>query len=105
MVPAGNDIIYPGEINPLESYQTSINSITPIPCQSFMVKFFGATFLVHLDSGATVSFITLRLARSLNIKIKANGQLALLADEKTRMQSLGEIDILIMTGGTIVLRL
>ena len=99
MVPAGNDIIYPGEINPLESYQTSLNSITPIPCQSFLVKFFGASFLVHLDSGATVAFITLQLARSLNDKIKANGQLALLVDEKNRMQSLGKMGILIMTGG------
>ena len=89
----------------IESYGTCLNSITPIPVQNFLVSFAEASFLVHLDSGATVSFIRLQLAESLNINIKPNGQLALLADEKTRMKSLGEIDILIIVGGKIILRL
>ena len=105
MTPVDSSNIYPDEINLLESYGTSLNSITPIPVQSFLVKFAESNFLVHLDSGATVSFIRLQLAISLKIKIRPNGQLALLADEKTRMKSLGEIDILIMTGGKIILRL
>lgn len=95
----------PQKINILEYYSPTLNSITPIPSQSILVQHSGTEFIVHLDSGATVSFVTLRLAQSLNINIKPNGQLALLADEKTRMQSLGEVNILVLTGGRIVLRL
>ena len=82
-----------------------LNSITPVPSQSFIVNYQDTAFEIHLDSGATVSFIKLQLAQSLNITIYPNGQLAQLADEKTRMQSLGEINILITTNGTILLRL
>ena len=82
-----------------------LNSITPVPCQSFLVKYQNNTFPLHLDSGATVSFIKLQLAQSLNVTIYPNGQLAQLADEQTRMQSLGEINILITTNNKILLRL
>ena len=82
-----------------------MNSITPVPSQSVSVKFNNHKFLIHLDSGATVSFITVSTILKLGVQLKPNGQLAMLADEKTRMQSLGEIDILITTNDTIVLRL
>ena len=105
MAPAENCKLFYDEINGLESYNTILNTITPIPCQSLLAKYEGKDFLVHLDSGATVSFIKLETALSLHLKIKPNGQLALLADEITRMQSLGEIDIVIVTNGKIFLRL
>ena len=104
MAPANEKLFY-DEINRLETYKIMFNSITPVPCQNFIVKFGRFTFLVHLDSGATVSFIKIELAKSLNFKIKPNGQLAQLADEKTRMQSLGEIDEIVTTNGIILLRL
>ena len=88
-----------------ELYETSLNSITPVPCQNFIVKYYGEIFLIHLDSGATVSFIKHDLIVRLKIRIKPNGQLAMLADEKTRMQSLGEIDVLVTVEDKIVLRL
>ena len=84
----------------------------PVPSQSFDVKLYDAsrslrTFRIDLDSGATVSFIRLDLAKLLQINISPNGQLAILADKKSRMQSLGEVDILVIEDSTghIVLRL
>ena len=47
---------------------------------------------ITLDSGATVSYIKLSKAVSLGLTILPNHQLALLADEKTRMASIGEVD-------------
>ena len=99
-----SEILSPKIKNP-ESYGTLLNSITPVPSQSVSVKFNNHKFLIHLDSGATVSFITVSTILKLGVQLKPNGQLAMLADEKTRMQSLGEIDILITTNDTIVLRL
>ena len=93
------------KINVSEFYSPCLNSITPIPSQGIRVQYADSEFLVYLDSGATVSFITRQLAKSLSMKIRPNGQLALLADEKTRMQSLGEIDILVITKAKVVLRL
>ena len=46
----------------------------------------------------------LETAQRLGVKILPNGQLALLADEKTRMQSIGEINALVNLGH-IVLRM
>ena len=47
---------------------------------------------ITLDSGATVSYIKLSKATELNLPIFSNNQLALLADKKTRMASMGEVD-------------
>ena len=51
-----------------------------------------------MDTGATVSFIRLNIVTALNIPILPNNQLALLADDKTKMASLGEIDITLTRG-------
>lgn len=55
-------------------------------------------FHITLDSGATVSFIRKSYADKHKIPILPNNQLALLADDKTRMTSLGEIDIKLQRG-------
>ncbi len=55
-------------------------------------------FHITLDSGATVSFVRKSYADKHNIPILPNNQLALLADDKTRMTSLGEIDIKLQRG-------
>ena len=54
--------------------------------------------IITLDSGATVSFIKLYVVRVLGIPVLPNNQLATLADEKTRMASLGEIDQIVKVG-------
>ena len=105
MTSANSYEINPARINLTESYKLSLNSITPIAVQNFIAKFVESEFQIHLDSGATVSFIRLQFAIKLKLEVKPNGQLAMLADEKTRMQSLGEIDILVTTHDKIVLRL
>ena len=56
------------------------------------VKCNGQSLKITLDSGATVSYIRFSKAVSLNLTILPNHQLALLADEKTRMASIGEVD-------------
>lgn len=53
---------------------------------------------ITLDSGATVSFIRLDTATALNLKILPNNQLATLADEKTKLASLGEVNITLKRG-------
>ena len=105
VIPAHEQSIYPKQIKIPDLYETCLNSIRPVPCQNFLVKYYGDIFLIHLDSGATVSFITHDLVLKIKIEIKANDQLAMLADEKTRMQSLGEIDVLVTVQDNIVLRL
>ena len=59
---------------------------------------------ITLDSGATVSYIRYDQATELGINVLPNDQLALLADQKTRMASLGEIDVVASIDG-IQLRL
>ena len=60
-------------------------------------------FKITLDSGATVSYIRLSEVKRLAIEVFPNDQLALLADQKTRMASLGEVDFTV-TLGNIMLR-
>ena len=69
-----------------------LNIINPIPSQCMMVTFNKVSFEIWLDSGASVSFVTQSLVDRLNLKLKPNGQLALLADAKTRIRSKGEVD-------------
>ena len=59
---------------------------------------------ITLDSGATVSYLRYTKATELGITILPNNQLALLADQKTRMASLGEVDFIVLIQG-IQLRL
>ena len=56
--------------------------------------------LITLDSGATVSYLRLQNALDLNLPIKPNHQLVLLADKLTRMESVGEVDFLVSLGNT-----
>ena len=79
----------------------------PVPSQALTVKYKNAPFRIDLDSGATVAFIRQDIAMKLNLSINPNGQLALLADKKTQMRSLGEIDITVLETSTqdIILRL
>ena len=69
-----------------------ISTITPIPSQTLDTYLGQDRLTITLDSGATLTFIKLSVAKRLGLKISPNGQLALLADEETRMASLGEID-------------
>ena len=70
-----------------------MNRITPVPSQILTVYYNDQPLNITLDSGATVSFIRLSVAIALNCTILPNTQLALLADEKTRLAALGEINI------------
>ena len=45
-----------------------------------------------------MSYMQLRVARALGLNIAPNKQLALLADQKTRMASLGEVDFNVTLG-------
>ena len=72
----------------------------PVPSQVLNVRLDNNPFTIDLDSGATVAFIRKDIASKLNLDIKANGQLARLADMKTRMKSLGEIDTTVVETST-----
>ena len=67
----------------------------PIPSQIILVSCNNHSLQITLDSGATVSYIQLQRALSLDLVIKPNNQLALLADQQTRMASLGEVDFIV----------
>ena len=84
-----------------------IGAIKPVPSQNFQVKYQNNIFVIDLDSGATVSFMRLDVAKRLALSLLPNGQLALLADKVSQMKSLGEINILVteIETGKIVLRL
>ncbi len=74
-------------------FDPSLNGITPVPSQILTVYNNNQPLNITLDSGATVSFIRLAVAIEHNFTIQPNQQLALLADEKTRLAALGEIDV------------
>ena len=57
---------------------------------------------ITLDSGATVSYIRLEFVQKSKMRIRENNQLALLADEKTRMASMGEIDEEVNLGFVVI---
>ncbi len=67
--------------------------ITPVPSQILTVYHNDRPLNITLDSGATVSFIRLAVAIDHAFPIHPNHQLANLADEKTRLAALGEIDV------------
>ena len=77
----------------------SLNRLTPIPSQILSVSVNNKSLDITLDSGATVSYIKSYKADLLGLKINPNDQLALLADEKTRMASMGEVDFLASFAG------
>ena len=69
----------------------------PVPSAQLSVssQYGGVVFPVTLDSGATVSFMSLETAKSIKAIIQPNAQLAQLALPSVRAMSLGEIDILL----------
>ena len=62
------------------------------------------TLDITLDSGATVSYMRVDVAYQLGLNIMPNSQLAMLADKRTRLRSVGEVDCLV-TLHSIQLRL
>ena len=76
----------------------TLNRLTPIPSQILTLFHNDTPVNITLDTGATVSFIRLNIVTQLKIPILPNNQLALLADDKTKMASLGEIDITLTRG-------
>ena len=80
-------------LDPHLEFDPSFNRITPIPSQILTVYNDDRPLNITLDSGATVSFIRLAAAIEHEFTIHPNQQLALLADEKTRLAALGEIDV------------
>ena len=69
------------------------NFIKPIPTQTLTVQdAAGNNIHMDLDTGATVSYVKLDAVKRHNFKIKPNLQLSNLADGKTKMASMGEID-------------
>ena len=82
----------------------TLNRMVAIPSQVLLVTYNSSNLQITLDTGATVSYIRLREATRLRLIIMPNDQLALLADEKTRMASLGEVDFIVYVEKTIVMR-
>ena len=66
----------------------------PVPSQVLRVSYRNAKLDITLDSGATVSYLRLIKAHELSLPILPNDQLAMLADKKTRIKSVGEVDFL-----------
>merc|ERR1719209_1176534 len=76
--------------------QPRLSRIQPRPTQLMTVyRDERQSLPIHicLDSGATVSFISVKLARQLGLPITMNGQLSTLGDGVTQMPALGEIDV------------
>ena len=71
---------------------SQINYINPVPSQ--ILTLFQKDRIVHvdIDSGCWVSCVKEQFAKSMSWKIHPNSQLAKLADDKTVLKSLGEID-------------
>ena len=75
------------------SNRTACNFITPIATQTLTVSDVNNSVInIDLDTGATSSFAKLSAVISHGFKIKPNSQLSNLADGKTSLPSLGEID-------------
>ena len=71
-----------------------------IPSQIITVIYNEKKLYVTLDLGATVSYLRKDLVLKLKLPILSNNQLVLLADLKTRMKSLCEVDFLVSLGNT-----
>lgn len=79
--------------NNIFSSDPRCNFIQPIPSQTLTVMDANkGNVHLDLDSGATVSYAKLSAVLAHNFKIKPNDQLSRLADGKTKMPAIGEID-------------
>ena len=77
----------------LSNLMNTCNFIQPVPTQTLTVQD-KSNNNVHLDldTGATVSYAKLTTVQALGYKIKPNSQLSNLADGKTKLPAVGEID-------------
>ena len=105
-----NDNNYVASIIPASGHAQSntlipvLNNIQPIPSQILLTHYNGHELPITLDSGATISFIKREMVCKLGLPIKPNNQTATLADMKTIIKSVGEIDVLV-THNLIPIRL
>ena len=69
-----------------------VNFISPVPSQ--ILTLFQNDKIVHvdIDSGCWVSCVKAEFVKSMSWKIQPNSQLAKLADDKTILKSIGEVD-------------
>ena len=73
-----------------------LRTLQPVPSLQLLVAHQGQELTKTLDSGATVSFCTPALVQRLGLTIQPNSQLALLADQRYRVRSKGEVDFLVV---------
>ena len=71
---------------------TCVNFISPVPSQILTLYQNDKIVHVDIDSGCWVSCVRLDFAKEMDWNIKSNSQLAKLADDKTVLKSVGEID-------------
>ena len=73
-------------------HENKLSYINPVPSQ--ILTLFQDTKIVHidLDSGCWISCVKLEFAKEMKWKILPNSQLARLADDKTILKSVGEIN-------------
>ena len=79
---------------------TALNTLQPVPSQVLHVDYRGRGFTITLDTGATVSFCSPALVKRLALTLHPNSQLALLADSRYRVRSMGEVDFLVVERST-----
>ena len=83
-----------------EPEATLLNMLQPVPSQLLHVDYRGQKLTITLDSGATVSFWSPTLVRRLGLTLHPNSQLALLADSRFRVRSMGKVDFLVVEQST-----
>ena len=79
--------------------RAQLNHILPIPSQILETNTDNGILPITLDSGATLSFIREDLVSLLRIPVLPNSQLATLADKKTFIMAVGEINTTVMFQG------
>ena len=77
-----------------------MNKLQPVPSLTLEASYKGVGLGITLDSGATVSFCRRDLVERLGVPVKPNGQLAVLADCKSKIRSLGEVDFVAVERST-----
>ena len=75
-----------------------LSRIVPVNSPVLTVFYNSTPINITLDSGATTSFVTEKLCKTLNIRIQPNGQLARLGDGCTTIASKGEINVTFTRG-------
>ena len=76
-----------------QKLECKLNFIQPVPSQMLSMKDANDMDVhLELDSGANVSFCKLSAVKAYGFKINPNGQLSNLADGKTKLPAIGEVD-------------